>query len=86
MQSNDYHLDRALYQACREDRERFCSSVVGGNGRVYRCLYEQKFNNMMSSAVSGKLIKYFFSLRFFVVLVSRRNRSTTEISGCQCTA
>ena len=62
MQSDDYHLDRALYRACREDRERFCSNVAGGNGRVYRCLYEQKFNNMMSSAVSGKIIEHFLSI------------------------
>jgi Golgi apparatus protein 1 len=52
MQSDDYHLDRALYYACRADRERLCSQVASGNGRVYRCLYEQKFNNMMSQAVS----------------------------------
>jgi len=52
MQSDDYHLDRALYYACREDRERLCSRVASGNGRVYRCLYEQKFNNMMTQAVS----------------------------------
>jgi golgi apparatus protein 1 len=55
MQSDDYHLDRALYYACREDRERLCSQVAGGNGRVYRCLYEQKFNNMMSAAVCNSL-------------------------------
>ncbi|CAF4720327.1 unnamed protein product [Rotaria sp. Silwood1] len=49
MQSDDYHLDRALYSACREDRERFCSQVTSGNGRVYRCLYENKLNTMMST-------------------------------------
>ncbi|CAF3428411.1 unnamed protein product [Rotaria sp. Silwood1] len=49
MQSDDYHLDRALYSACREDRERFCSQVTSGNGRVYRCLYENKLNSMMST-------------------------------------
>ncbi|CAF4308845.1 unnamed protein product, partial [Rotaria sordida] len=46
------HLDRALYYACRDDRERLCAQVASGNGRVYRCLYDQKFNSMMSSAVS----------------------------------
>ncbi|CAF4465471.1 unnamed protein product, partial [Rotaria sp. Silwood2] len=50
MQSDDYHLDRALFYACRDDRERLCGQVSSGNGRVYRCLYEQKFNSMMSSA------------------------------------
>jgi Golgi apparatus protein 1 len=52
MQSQDYHLDRALFYACRDDRERLCSQVSSGNGQVYRCLYEQKFNVMMSPAVS----------------------------------
>jgi Golgi apparatus protein 1 len=52
MQSDDYHLDRALYYACRDDRDRLCAQVPSGNGRVYRCLYDQKFNNMMSTAVS----------------------------------
>ncbi|CAF1086846.1 unnamed protein product [Adineta steineri] len=50
MQSDDYHLDRALFYACRDDRERLCSQVQSGNGRVYRCLYDQKFNTMMSPA------------------------------------
>ena len=54
MQSNDYHLDRALYYACRDDREHLCAHVTGGNGRVYRCLYAQKFNRMMSADVSHK--------------------------------
>ncbi|UJR27806.1 hypothetical protein I4U23_009075 [Adineta vaga] len=49
MQSDDYHLDRALYMACREDRDRLCAQVISGNGRVYRCLFEQKFNSMMST-------------------------------------
>lgn len=55
MQSNDYHLDRALYAACREDRGRLCATITPGNGRVYRCLYEQKFNSLMSAAVSEEL-------------------------------
>ncbi|CAF3401610.1 unnamed protein product [Rotaria socialis] len=50
MQSDDYHLDRALYYACRDDRERLCSQVSSGNGRVYRCLYEKKFDSMMTPA------------------------------------
>ncbi|CAF0823028.1 unnamed protein product [Adineta ricciae] len=48
MQSDDYHLDRALYLACRGDRERLCPQIASGNGRIYRCLFEQKFNTMMS--------------------------------------
>jgi Golgi apparatus protein 1 len=57
MQSNDYHLDRALYYACRDDRDRLCSKVASGNGQVYRCLYDQKFNTMMSAAVSHQTSK-----------------------------
>ena len=53
MQSDDYHLDRALYFACRDDRERFCSQVLSGSGRVFRCLYEHKLNVMMSGNVSS---------------------------------
>lgn len=55
MQSNDYHLDRAFYYACRDDRERFCAQVASGDGRVYRCLYEHKLNTMMSADVSCEL-------------------------------
>ncbi|CAF2406151.1 unnamed protein product [Rotaria sp. Silwood2] len=50
MQSDDYHLDRALYFACRDEREHLCGYVASGNGRVYRCLYEQTSNYMMSPA------------------------------------
>jgi len=50
MQSDDYHLDRALYYACRDDRDRLCSQVNSGNGRVYRCLYEKKFDLTMSAS------------------------------------
>jgi len=53
MQSDDFQLDRALYTACRDDRQRLCPQVASGNGQVYRCLYEQKFNSMMSPAVSN---------------------------------
>ena len=84
MQSDDYHLDRALYYACRSDRERLCSQVPSGNGRVYRCLYDQKFNNMMSEAVSyckqTQLNHFFYSIH----LVSKRSSSTTIISCLKC--
>jgi len=42
LQSQDYHLDRAFYFACRNDRERVCPDVVSGEGRVYRCLFLNK--------------------------------------------
>ena len=52
LQSEDFHEDRPLYYACREDRERFCQRTKAGNGRIYRCLYRHKFERDMSTAVS----------------------------------
>jgi len=42
IQGDDFHLDRALYLACKEDREKFCGRVQAGEGRVYRCLIKYK--------------------------------------------
>lgn len=36
LSSDDFHLDRNLYYACREDRERFCENV-----RVYVSYFER---------------------------------------------
>ncbi|XP_028392592.1 Golgi apparatus protein 1-like [Dendronephthya gigantea] len=49
LQSKDYHMNRALYFACRNDRERFCANVEAGNGRVYACLMKKKFHAEMSN-------------------------------------
>ena len=51
LQAEDYHLDRPLFFACREDRERFCASVVSGNGKVYQCLLQHKMEKEMSRKV-----------------------------------
>ena len=51
LQAEDYHMDRPLYFACREDRERFCASVVSGNGKVYHCLLKHKMEKEMSGKV-----------------------------------
>ncbi|CAL8082408.1 unnamed protein product [Calicophoron daubneyi] len=48
LQSEDYHLDRPLYYACRDDRERLCPSIEAGEGRVYACLREHKYDQQMS--------------------------------------
>jgi hypothetical protein len=85
MQSDDYHLDRALYYACREDRERFCSQVSSGSGRIYRCLYEQKFNNLMSAAVSDQIQAHIIIFKINI-LVSRRSTSTTSIGSSKCSS
>jgi len=42
LQSDDFHLDRALYFACRNDRENLCKNVLAGEGRVYECLIQNK--------------------------------------------
>ncbi|XP_060893041.1 Golgi apparatus protein 1-like isoform X1 [Labrus mixtus] len=48
LSSDDFHLDRYLYFACREDRERFCENTLAGEGRVYKCLFNHKFEEAMN--------------------------------------
>ncbi|XP_061532924.1 Golgi apparatus protein 1 isoform X3 [Phycodurus eques] len=48
LSSDDFHLDRYLYFSCRDDRERFCESTLAGEGRVYKCLFNHKFEEAMS--------------------------------------
>uniref|UniRef100_A0A8C0BDI0 Golgi apparatus protein 1 n=1 Tax=Buteo japonicus TaxID=224669 RepID=A0A8C0BDI0_9AVES len=51
LSSDDFHLDRHLYFACRDDRERFCENTQAGEGRVYKCLFNHKFEESMSEKV-----------------------------------
>lgn len=55
LSSDDYHLDRPLYYACKDDRERFCVDVPSGEGRVYKCLKKHKLEEQMSDEVRGVL-------------------------------
>lgn len=55
LSSDDYHLDRPLYYACKDDRERFCVDVPSGEGRVYKCLKKHKLEEQMSDEVCGVL-------------------------------
>ncbi|MBN3288098.1 GSLG1 protein, partial [Polyodon spathula] len=48
LSSDDFHLDRYLYFSCREDRERFCENTQAGEGRIYKCLFNHKFEESMS--------------------------------------
>ncbi|XP_037799147.1 Golgi apparatus protein 1-like [Penaeus monodon] len=48
LQADDFHLDRALFFACREDREKFCEKTRAGEGRVYKCLMKHKMERGMS--------------------------------------
>ncbi|XP_016388159.1 Golgi apparatus protein 1-like [Sinocyclocheilus rhinocerous] len=51
LSSDDFHLDRHLYFACREDRERLCENTPAGEGKVYKCLFNHKFEESMSDKV-----------------------------------
>lgn len=57
IQSEDFHLDRPLFFACREDRERFCDKVSAGEGKVYRCLVNHKMHKDMSQECREKLTR-----------------------------
>ncbi|XP_048885953.1 Golgi apparatus protein 1b isoform X2 [Brienomyrus brachyistius] len=48
LSSDDFHLDRYLYFSCRDDRERFCDNTLAGEGRVYKCLFNHKFEEAMT--------------------------------------
>uniref|UniRef100_A0A6Q2X410 Golgi apparatus protein 1 n=1 Tax=Esox lucius TaxID=8010 RepID=A0A6Q2X410_ESOLU len=48
LSSDDFHLDRYLYFSCRDDRERFCENTQAGEGKVYKCLFNHKFEEAMS--------------------------------------
>jgi Golgi apparatus protein 1 len=47
LQSDDFHLDRPLYFACRADREKFCSEVQAGEGKVFQCLLAKREDRLM---------------------------------------
>lgn len=46
LQSNDFHLNKPLFFACRYDREKFCKNIDSGNGRVYNCLMKHRNDEM----------------------------------------
>ncbi|KJH51316.1 cysteine rich repeat-containing domain protein [Dictyocaulus viviparus] len=47
MQTDDFHLDRPLFFACRQDRERFCKDVPAGQGKIFECLMMSRNNQFM---------------------------------------
>lgn len=55
-QAEDYHLDRPLFFACKEDREKFCQQVPAGNGAVMHCLLMALPQKDMSPKCREKLI------------------------------
>lgn len=56
LQSDDFHLDRPLFFACRDDREKFCERIRAGEGRVYGCLMKNMEDETMSSQCKKELI------------------------------
>lgn len=54
-QSDDFHLDRPLYFACKDDRQQLCSNVQAGQGRVFECLLNHKADEMMSESCREQL-------------------------------
>lgn len=57
LQADDYHLDRPLFLACRDDRERFCRNTQAGQGRVYKCLLKNKMQTDMSNRCREQLVR-----------------------------
>ena len=51
LSADDYHNDRSLFFACRDDRERFCEAEAAGQGQIYKCLLKHKFKEDMSEGV-----------------------------------
>ena len=52
LQADDYHLDRPLYYACRDDRETLCGAVEAGGGKVFECLFNHKTDRRMNDKVA----------------------------------
>ncbi|WKX97247.1 hypothetical protein Q1695_013144 [Nippostrongylus brasiliensis] len=55
LQSDDFHLDRPLFFACRQDREKFCKDVPAGEGKVFECLVMKRNDPFMNPECANKL-------------------------------
>ncbi|RCN32590.1 cysteine rich repeat-containing domain protein [Ancylostoma caninum] len=47
MQTEDFHLDRPLFFACRHAREVYCKDIPAGQGKVFECLMSKRFDQFM---------------------------------------
>ncbi|EYC08555.1 hypothetical protein Y032_0065g3610 [Ancylostoma ceylanicum] len=47
MQTEDFHLDRPLFFACRHAREVYCKDIPAGEGKVFECLMSKRFDQFM---------------------------------------
>ncbi|CAJ0931783.1 unnamed protein product, partial [Mesorhabditis belari] len=57
MQADDFHLDRPLFFACRQDREKFCRDVPAGQGKVFECLIVNRNKAEMQPECSKILVE-----------------------------
>ena len=57
LQADDYHLDRPLYYACKDDREILCEKTVAGDGRIFKCLYKKIGDPRLSKEVGIQIHK-----------------------------
>lgn len=48
LQADDFHLDRDVFFACRNDREQYCSEIPAGEGKVFQCLLQHKDDKFMN--------------------------------------
>eukprot|EP00057_Strongylocentrotus_purpuratus_P010586 XP_011665060.1 PREDICTED: uncharacterized protein LOC100890336 isoform X2 [Strongylocentrotus purpuratus] len=86
LSSNDYHEDRPLFFACKEDRERLCANSHAGQGNIYKCLKEHKFSPEMSMDCKEKLttrqkvvaLDYKVNFR-----LQHRCKKEIQTTGCQ---
>ncbi|XP_033124671.1 Golgi apparatus protein 1-like [Anneissia japonica] len=85
--ANDYHLDRSLYFACREDRDRFCDDVTAGQGKIYKCLMKHKFEREMKEECRIELTKkQKLTVEDYKVNVNIQRKCKPEIKKFQCDA
>ncbi|KAL8590638.1 hypothetical protein ACOMHN_011074 [Nucella lapillus] len=55
LNSDDYHMDRPLFYACHDDREKLCEEVKSGNGAVFQCLFDHLGKSDLSQECREKL-------------------------------
>ena len=75
-------MDRPLYFACREDRERFCSETQAGEGKIFQCLTQHKDDKQMEPECS-KMLSERAGLMVSILLVSHMKSMCLQPStGC----
>ena len=52
-------MDRAVFYACQDARERFCNNVQAGDGRIYKCLMDNKMEETMAEDVGTRILSYY---------------------------